>query len=96
MILGFEHLKSSEVGNHHECRLGHWVDSQDSEKCRSILTFRQLESPHKLVHELAREAAVAYEQGNLAKPEQILERMGQASEEVGEILIVVWGIGAVN
>ena len=86
MILGFEHLKSSEVGNHHECRLGYWVDGNDSEKCRSLPAFRQLESPHKLVHELAREAALAYEQGEIAKAEQILERMGRASGEVVVIL----------
>lgn len=86
LILGFEHLKSSEVGNHHECRLGLWVDSHDSEKCRSIPTFKQLEAPHKLVHELAREAAVAFEQGNASKAERILERMGQASGEVVGIL----------
>jgi len=86
MILGFEHLKASEVGNHHECRLGHWVDSHNSEKCRSIPVFQQLEAPHKLVHDLAREAAVAYEQDNISKAEQILERMGQASEEVKAIL----------
>jgi len=86
MILGFEHLNSSEVGNQHECRLGHWVDSHDSEKCRALPAFKQLESPHKLVHELAREAAVAYEQGNIAKAEQILERMGGASGKVVAIL----------
>jgi len=86
MLLGFEHLKSSEVGTYHECHLGHWVDSHDSEECRSIPAFRQLESPHKLVHELAREAAVAYEQGNIIKAEQILARMGRASGEVVAIL----------
>jgi len=86
MILGFEQVKSSEVGNHHECRLGHWVESHESEKCRSLPAFRQLESSHQQVHELAREAAVAYEQGNVVKAEQILERMGQASGEVVVIL----------
>ncbi|WP_206811187.1 methyl-accepting chemotaxis protein [Paradesulfitobacterium ferrireducens] len=86
MVLGFEHLKSSEVGNHHECRLGHWVDSQDAAKCRSLPAFNQLETPHQQVHELAREAAVVYEQGNIAKAEQILERMVQASGEVVNIL----------
>lgn len=86
MILGFEHLKSSEVGSHQECSLGHWVEGHDSEKSRSLPAFRQLESPHKLVHELAREAAAAYEQGNIAKAEQILERMGLASGEVVAIL----------
>ncbi|SPF54989.1 Methyl-accepting chemotaxis protein [Candidatus Desulfosporosinus infrequens] len=86
MILGFERIKSSEVGNHHECRLGHWYEEHNSEKCRSLPAFRELESPHKMVHELAREATVAYEQGNIAKAEQILERMGQASREVVVIL----------
>jgi len=86
MILGFEHLKSNEVGNHHECRLGHWVDDHDSEKCRSMPAFKQLETPHKLVHQLAREAAVAYEQGNISMTERILERMGRASGEVVAIL----------
>ncbi|WP_424565538.1 CZB domain-containing protein [Tepidibacillus fermentans] len=86
MILGFEHLKSSEVGNHHECRLGRWVDSQDAAQCRLLPAFKQLEAPHKQVHELAREAAVAYEQGNITKAEQILERMSQASAEVVQIL----------
>jgi len=86
MILGFENLKSSEVGDYHECRLGHWVDSHNSEKCRSMPAFRQLESPHRLVHELAREAAVAYEQGNHAETERILGRMDQASEEIVTIL----------
>ncbi len=86
LILGFENLKSSEVGNHHECRLGRWVESHNSDKCRSVPAFQQLESPHKMVHDLAREAAVAYEQGNLAKAEQVLEKMSWASGEVVGIL----------
>lgn len=86
MLLGFEQLKSSEVGNHHTCRLGHWVESKDADKCRSKPTFRELESPHKLVHELAREATVAFEQGNKAKAEQILEQMAHASKGVVQIL----------
>ena len=86
MILGFDPLKSSEVGNHHDCRLGHWVESPNSEKCRATPAFRQLEAPHKLVHELAGAAAVAYEQGNIVKAEEILERMGRASGEVVTIL----------
>lgn len=86
MVLGFEHIKASDVGNHHECRLGHWVDSHNADKCRSIPTFKQIETPHKQVHDLAREAALAYEQGNIAKAEQILEKMGQASGKVVELL----------
>ncbi|HVJ48025.1 hypothetical protein [Desulfitobacterium sp.] len=38
------------------------------------------------MHDLAREAALANEQGDIAKAEQILERMGQASEKVVKFL----------
>lgn len=86
MILGFEHIKSSDVGNHQECRLGQWVEGHDSEKCRALAVFSKLESPHKMVHELAREAAVAYEQGDIFKAEQILDKMGRASTEVVAVL----------
>lgn len=86
LVLGFEHLKSSEVGNHHECRLGLWLGSSESEKCRSLPAFIQLEAPHKQVHDLAREAALAIEQGDAAKAEKILAQMAQASQEVVNIL----------
>ncbi|AHF06347.1 methyl-accepting chemotaxis protein [Desulfitobacterium metallireducens] len=89
MVLGFEHLKSSDVGNHHECRLGHWVDSQDADNLRSLPAFKQIEIPHKQVHDLARDAALAYEQGNISRAEQILEKMEQASEKVVQSLDVL-------
>lgn len=86
MVLGFEHIKSTEVGNHHECRLGRWLESPDSDQFRSYSAFLQLEAPHKQVHELAREAALAYEQGNISKAEQVLEKMNQASAQVVKLL----------
>ena len=86
LILGFEHLKSSEVGNHHDCRLGKWVSSKESDFCRTMPAFQRLEGPHKQVHDLAREAAVAMEQGNMNKAEEILKMMSEASSEVVTIL----------
>lgn len=86
LLLGFEHLSANEVGDHHECRLGKWVESKDSEHCRSLSAFGKLEAPHKQVHDLAREAALAIEQDNSVKAGQLLERMAQASQEVVAIL----------
>ncbi|MDQ7096155.1 methyl-accepting chemotaxis protein [Desulfosporosinus sp. PR] len=86
LLLGFEHLTAKEVGTHKECRLGQWVESNKSEHCRSLAAFRQLEAPHKQVHDFAREAALAIEQGNRTKAEKLLEQMAQASREVVEIL----------
>lgn len=86
LVLGFEHLKSSEIGDHHDCRLGRWVSSLDEDNCRSLPEIQKLEAPHKQVHDLARQATLAYEQGNIAEAERILEIMEQASKEVVSIL----------
>jgi methyl-accepting chemotaxis protein len=48
----------------------------------SLPTFKQIETPHQQVHDLASEAAMAYEQGNITEAEQILVKMRQASEKV--------------
>lgn len=89
MILGFEKIKSSEVGNHHDCRLGKWVDNLADNKCAHLPAFNDLKVPHKQVHELARQAAEAFEGGNSAKAEQILVQMTKASQEVVNILKVL-------
>ncbi|AET67134.1 methyl-accepting chemotaxis protein [Desulfosporosinus orientis DSM 765] len=86
MILGFDILKSSEITDHHQCRLGQWVDNIGNEKCGSLAALRQLEEPHRKVHDFARQAAAAYEEGNLAKAEEILTVMTQASQEVVDLL----------
>ncbi|KGK91146.1 chemotaxis protein [Desulfosporosinus sp. HMP52] len=86
MILGFENIKASEVGDHHECRLGKWVDSLDAQKLSNLSSLKRLESPHEKVHSLARQAAIEYEKGNMEKAEQILVEMTQASEEVVALL----------
>lgn len=86
LVLGFEHLESTEIGDHHDCRLGRWVSSLDENKCRSLPAIQKLEAPHKQVHDLARQATLAYEQGNIAEAERILEVMEQASKEVVSIL----------
>lgn len=86
MILGFDSVKSTEIGDHHECRLGKWVDNIGTQKCGSLAALHELEGPHRQVHDLARQAAAAYEEGNLAKAEQILATMTQASRDVVDLL----------
>lgn len=86
MILGFEKVKASEVGDHHECRLGKWVDNLDTKECSNLPSIKLLEAPHKKVHQFARQAALEYEAGNLDKTEEILQEMTQASKEVVALL----------
>lgn len=86
MLLGYEHVDPSTVGTHLDCRLGQWTDSPESLELRANPTFLKLASPHQRVHELARQAALAYSQGNLNEAEKHLTQMSQASQDVVAIL----------
>lgn len=86
MLLGYEHVDPTTVGDHHDCRLGRWVDSPESTAFRTKSTFLELASPHERVHELARQAAQAYNQGSVKEAENLLSQMSQASQEVVKIL----------
>ncbi|TGE31973.1 methyl-accepting chemotaxis protein [Desulfosporosinus sp. Sb-LF] len=86
MLLGYEQVDSKSVGNHHDCRLGRWADGSEATALRANPTFMKLESPHERVHDLARQAAQAYNQGKINEAEDLLSQMSQASQEVIEIL----------
>ncbi len=86
MLLGYEQIDPSTVGNHHECRLGKWVDGPETTALRQNPTFLKLSSPHERVHELAKQAALAYSQGNPNQASTLLDEMSQASQEVVGIL----------
>jgi len=86
MLLGYEHVDPNSVGNHHDCRLGKWASGPETEELRQNPTFSKLASPHKRVHELAHQAALAYSQGNINQASNLLAQMSQASQEVVGIL----------
>ncbi|ODA41480.1 methyl-accepting chemotaxis protein [Desulfosporosinus sp. BG] len=86
MLLGYEQVDANNVGTHHDCRLGQWVDGPNSTLLRTNPTFLKLASPHERVHELARQAAHAYSQGNVEEAAYLLSEMSQASQEVVGIL----------
>ena len=86
MLLGYEQVDPQNVGTHHDCRLGRWVDSPESSILRANPTFLKLATPHERVHELSRTAAHAYSQGNVHEAANLLNEMSQASQEVVRIL----------
>ena len=86
MLLGYEKLDEGEVGTHHDCRLGKWVGSQVVTDSRIKDLFYKLEVPHAKLHELAKEAIRAFNQGDISGAERALNSMDLASEEVVNIL----------
>ncbi|MDP4125903.1 MAG: chemotaxis protein, partial [Bacillota bacterium] len=61
-------------------------DNKSSEHCRLLPVFKDLGVPHKQVHDLAREAALAIEHDDKAKAGKLMETMANASQEVVDIL----------
>lgn len=82
MILGYVKLDVGTVGNHHVCRLGKFVDTLDKANPKVNELLSKLEIPHKMVHDLAKEAIEAYEKNSIAKAEQILKDIEQSSKMV--------------
>lgn len=86
MILGYEKIDIDTIGTHLECRLGKWYYSAGKESLGRDGTFIAMEQPHIELHKMAKEAATAYAQGNMAGAEKALEKMNECSAKVVQAL----------
>lgn len=86
MILGYEKIHINSIGDHTECRLGKWYYSDDSENFKDDRTFIKFEKSHIRLHELAKEATLAYNNNNIDSAKKALEEMDVCSKEVVEAL----------
>jgi len=86
MLLGLEKLRPEEIASHEVCRLGEWYFGDLPNRIKNLPAFQQLDAPHRAVHELAREAATYYEQGNIEAAQQSFENIQAASEQVLQLL----------
>ncbi len=86
MILGYDKIDVNTIGTHQECRLGKWYYSEGKSLLEHNHTFKAMEQPHIELHELAKEAAVAYSRNDLAAAEKALEMMNTCSKKVIEAL----------
>ncbi len=86
MILGYESLEESQVGTHHTCRLGKWCDTCEFTDVDIKQVIAELETPHASLHDLAKKAIKAYNNGDIHGAEAALELMDQASKQVVDCL----------
>lgn len=71
------------VNKHTECRLGKWYfQGAGSALYGNSQSFRSIDAPHKLVHDMGREALAAGAYGDVGKMNQHLEAMESASVQV--------------
>lgn len=86
MILGNVILDENTVGTHKTCRLGKWVEKQDTSAKQLKSLLDELEQPHAQLHELAKKAIREYKSNNIKGAEQALTMMDDCSKTVVSVL----------
>jgi methyl-accepting chemotaxis protein len=85
-LAGREKVRSEDLPDYRNCRLGLWYDNVENPIIRNSPAFTALLAPHKRVHEVGQEVLREYHAGNHDAALAGTERLHQASEEVIELL----------
>lgn len=86
MLLGLEKINIDQVGTHHTCRLGKWYYGDLPDRVKNNSVFRQLEEPHKAVHDYAKVAVEKFIQGDVVGAQHAFEELQHASYHVITLL----------
>ncbi|MDR2925179.1 MAG: CZB domain-containing protein [Azoarcus sp.] len=87
MLAGISEIDPGILKNHKQCRLGVWCDEGQGKRVfGQHPRFRSLDVPHAKVHDCAKIALEAAQQGDSESMRDALHSMEAASVEVGLIL----------
>jgi methyl-accepting chemotaxis protein len=86
MVVGKEGLKSSELADHHSCRLGKWYDKVSEKRYTQNPVFRELIYPHEDVHLHGKRAVDLYNRGDTAGALAEIQAVEAASVDVLQML----------
>jgi archaellum component FlaC len=83
VVFGLSEKKVDEFVDHTQCRLGKWYYGGEGRACFSQLPgYRDIEQPHKHVHQAALDAIAAHQRGDVDAMLSAIEQMEQASLQV--------------
>ncbi len=83
VFLGLSRLRPEQVPDETECRLGRWYyDSEVKARFARLPGYGALESPHRAVHQRARQALALYYDGRTEEALQALAAMETANQTV--------------
>ncbi|BAR99690.1 methyl-accepting chemotaxis protein [Blastochloris viridis] len=86
VLMGRDAWRSTEVPDHHNCRLGKWYDAISTAEIKALPAYAALVAPHQRVHAAGRRALAAYESGDLDTALSALGEMNAASADVLKVL----------
>lgn len=81
-----EDLSLEEIGDHTTCYLGKWYYGEGRKQCGHTESFRQLEEPHRYMHDLARE--IVQNKGTLPK-EDLMRKLEEFYEVADHVVALL-------
>lgn len=83
MLIGLENVNPEDVSSHKVCRLGKWYFNPATiNRVQGSQAYIEIDIPHQKVHEFAKRAAQAYQQGNMEEAEKNLQNLEESSKQV--------------
>ncbi|MDA8087909.1 MAG: methyl-accepting chemotaxis protein [Nitrospiraceae bacterium] len=79
-------LSASDITDHFSCRFGKWYFGVGKEICGQLPSYKAIDTPHKKIHELARDAVSSINSGDRKKAEQAYSQMEEVSGQIGTLL----------
>lgn len=83
---GVEKIDPEKLTTHKSCAFGQWYQSTGQQACSHSSNFRAIDIPHAKVHDLGKQALVAFNSGDRRKAQELCAAMVASSEELMSIL----------
>jgi methyl-accepting chemotaxis protein len=83
---GAQTVDPNALPTHLTCVFGKWYQGEGKDNCGQLSMFREIDAPHAKVHELGKQALVAYNSGDKSKADQYCNEMVETSLRLMGIL----------
>jgi len=77
---GVSRVDPNALPSHLTCSFGTWYRGRGTDDCGHLETFKAIDAPHSKVHELGKQAVIAYNSGNKEKAAQLCQEMVEHSQ----------------
>ena len=85
-IMGRNQLTSSQLSDHHTCRLGKWYDTLKDDRLSGLSAYTRLLDPHQRVHAHGKTALDCHARGDHDAALAEVDMLNDASHEVLDLL----------
>ncbi|MDA8172941.1 MAG: methyl-accepting chemotaxis protein [Nitrospiraceae bacterium] len=81
-VSGEMEMNVSQLPDHHTCRFGKWYYKEGMDICGAMAAFKQMETPHELIHKLSKDVLAASGAGEKDKADRIFREMEGVSGQM--------------